>query len=356
MDIKELLSKEIISTISLDNLAVLLTQFSLLSYSNVPIVESLEILQEGSNVSVKNMLGRVKAKVESGRSLSEALGEEKFNSSDLLSSMVASGEMSGSLPKTLKLMADYYKRKSKNKKEIQGELIYPLLVALVSLGVVMFTIIFIMPTYQDMFAARGEDLPLITRLFFGASSFLKENLVFIALTSVIGILSLIILYKKIPSFKYNIDKISSKIPLIMTYRLTSLYVYSSTCLAILTESKVPILKIIAIIKIGTSNLYYKERLGKIEKSLELGEEVHKSFDSSGLFSSLYLTMLKTGERSGNLSHVMAETSLYYSDKLRETIKYIAKLIGPLIILLMSFIVAIIVFSVTMPMFDIINMI
>ena len=95
MDIKELLNKEIISTISLDNLAVLLTQFSLLSYSNVPIVESLEILQEGSNVSVKNMLGRVKAKVESGRSLSEALGEEKFNSSDLLSSMVASGEMSG---------------------------------------------------------------------------------------------------------------------------------------------------------------------------------------------------------------------------------------------------------------------
>lgn len=356
MNIKEILNKEIISTISLDDLAVLLTQFSLLSHSNVPIVESLEILQEGSNVSVKNMLGRVRAKVEAGRSLSEALSEEKFNSSDLLSSMVASGEMSGSLPRTLKLMAEYYKRKSKNKKEIQGELVYPVLVALVCLGVVMFTIIFIMPTYQDMFAARGQDLPLITRVFFQGSSFLKNNLAFIVLFVLIAAFSLIGLYKKIPSFKYIIDKISSKVPLIRTYRTNSLYVYSSTCLAILTDSKVPILKIIAIIKMGTNNLYYKERFEKIEKSLEMGEEVHKSFAASGLFSSLYLTMLKTGERSGNLSHVMAETSLYYGDKLKETIKYIAKIIGPMIILLMSFIVAIIVFSVTMPMFDIINMI
>lgn len=354
--LKEVLNTEITSAVSLEDMKVFCQQFSMLVGSGIPIHESLDLLAEGKKKPVKRMIYRLKEDVELGRPLSRSLADEKFNSSSLLASMVEAGSLSGNLEKGLAMMADYYKMKDQARKKIKGELIYPLIVALVSIGVVIFTMIFIMPTYASIFQSREVELPKLTQAFLSLSKFLRDYglLVILGLTFIVVLL--IISYKKISGFKYRIDKIERKIPLVKNISLSSLYLYSSHTMAILAGAKTPILEIINVLESSTSNLYYKEKFREIEDSLQKGEELYRSFEKTGLFSEVYITMVKTGENTGRLSELMETSGVFYSEKLKDILETTAKLIGPMIILLMSIVVGFIVFSITIPMFDMINII
>lgn len=354
--LKEVLNTEITSSISLEDMKVFCQQFSILVASGIPIHESLDLLAEGKKKPVKKMIYRIKEDVELGRPLSRSLANEKFNSSSLLAAMVEAGSLSGSLDRGLAMMADYYKMKDKARKKIKGELIYPLIVALVSIAVVIFTMIYIMPTYASIFQTREVDLPKLTLAFLSLSKFLRDYGLILLLGIILILVLLTVSYKKIGGFKHKIDKVQRKIPLVKNISLTSLYLYSSYAMAILAGAKTPILEIISVLEFSTNNLYYKEKFIEIEDSLEKGDELYKAFDKTGIFSDVFVTMVKTGENTGRLSELMEASGIFYSEKLKDLLETTAKLIGPMIILFMSIVVGFIVFSITIPMFDMVNII
>lgn len=352
--IKDILNTEIISIISLDDLSLLMTQLSLLISSNVSIIRALDIVEESSKKSLGSMINRIKEKVARGMSLGQAFNEENFHSSELVSAMVSAGEMTGNLGKTLDLMAEYFKNKSINRKEIRSSLIYPIILLIVSLLVIILTMVFVMPTYVKLFESRQVDLPLVTRIFLNISDFVSNNLLAILLTSFLIILFVIILYKKNRKFRYLIDKASVKIPILKSNQYNFLYSYSAISISILNSCKIPMLDIVNIIKKASSNLFFKEKFESIYKSIEKGEEIYKAFEKESIFSSLYISMLRTGEESGKLDKIMMKTSDYYNDKLRNSLKQMSKIFEPVIILIMALIVGFIVFSIALPMFNLVS--
>lgn len=354
--IKEYLNTEIISSISLDELSILMSQLSLLSKSGINIDEALQITAEGSRVSTQNMLNRVNKSIIKGISLSDALREESFDSVNLLSSMVASGELTGNLSMTLGLMGEYYQIKSKNRKEILASMIYPIILFLVSILVIFFMMIYIIPSYIDIFESRNVALPRITSLLINASKFIVNNFIFILAVILLSIISFIFLYKKQGKFRFNVDRLLLEIPIIRNYNLYFLYTYTSFCMSILNRCSVPMLKILEIIEDGSNNYYYKETIARVYTNIEKGENLSTAFSNEDLFSKLFISMLKSGEKSGNLDELMEATGEYYSARLTESLKYMSRVFEPVMILFMSLIVGFIVFAIAMPMFDLVNIV
>lgn len=354
--VKEVLNKEIISSISLEELSILMSQLSLLCDSGVNISECLLITAQGSKVSTKNMLNRVNERIYKGISLSDAIREESFDSVNLLSSMIESGEMTGSLSTTLRLMSEYYKLKAKNRKEIMGSLIYPIILFIVSILVILFMMIYIIPSYISIFESRNAKLPRITSILISFSKFLVDNLLLINIIIFIIILTFVYLYKNNSKFRIKFDRLLLKIPIVSRYNLFFLYTYTSFCISILARCNVPMLKILKIIMEGSNNYYFKEVIENIYYSLEKGESLSSAFSKEEIFSDLFLSMLRSGEKSGRLEDIMEDTGEYYSERLTESLKYMGKIFEPVMILFMTMIVGFIVFAIAMPMFDLVNVI
>lgn len=353
---KEILNKEIISSISLDELSILMSQLSLLCDSGVNISECLSITAEGSKVSTKNMLNRVNDRIYRGISLSDAIRAESFDSVNLLSSMISSGEMTGSLSTTLRLMGSYYKLKAKNRKEIMGSLIYPIILFFVSILVILFMMIYIIPSYISIFESRNAKLPRITNILISFSKFFVDNLLLINIIIFLTILTFVYIYKNNSKFRIKFDKLLLEIPIISRYNLFFLYTYTSFCISILTRCNVPMLKILEIILEGSNNYYFKEVIGNVYYSLEKGESLSCAFSKEDIFSDLFISMIKSGEKSGRLEVIMEDTGEYYSERLTESLRYMSKVFEPVMILFMAIIVGFIVFAIAMPMFDLVNVV
>lgn len=353
---KDLLNKDILARISLDGLALLMAKLSLLINSGVPIKESLEVAGQGASSAERDFLERIRDKIIRGISLSRAISEEDFDSSDLLAAMVASGELSGNLGPSLDLMRQFYTRRAKNRKEIRTALIYPLILLLASIFVIIFMLVFILPSYMKIFESRRVNLPWSTKLLIDLSFHIKENFVILALGIFSFSILIFLLLKSNTKLKYNYDRMIVKAPLIGRYNLYFLYSYSGFCISILSKCSVPMLKIMEIIMEGTDNSFIRERIRNIGLRLEKGEEMNRAFAGEEIFSDLYISMLRIGEKTGNLAPIMLDVGNYYSERLTEALRDMTKAFEPLMILIMALLVGFIVMSVALPMFDIVNII
>lgn len=355
-NILKLLRTDINPRISTKELAVFLNQLSIMTSVGIGIHRALEISQgQMKKGALKSLAIRVIEKISKGSSFSHAIAKEKFHSSKLLASLVEAGELGGKLSQTLADMSDYYMEKSNTERLIKSSLIYPLILLLVSIFVVVFMLVQVLPSFSRLFEGRGQNLPGPTAALLLISQFLANYGLFILLLIITITGCLALAYKKRPDIKLALDKAWLNFPLWGS--IVSLNISQTTAvnLAILSSCGVSVIEALKITGEGQSNAYVEEIFEEVSKKISTGVDLSLAFEESQLFSKLFVSMVEVGVQSSTLPEVMKKTADYYKKELEHKTKMVLSYFEPIMIMVMALIVGFIVISIALPMFELTNL-
>lgn len=351
----ELLNKDITpSRIPARIVSLFLKQLSLLLNSGISLDESLMIIKNQNmdrklTKSLDNILGHL----DKGFNAYEAFYKERKAFSPMLIAFIKSGDESGRLADILSEYSDYLLVDSKNKSQIRQAFIYPAILLFVTIIVVVLIVSLVIPSFSESFANYNMALPLMTRILLAISSFfMNYGLVFLLMIFAL-VLGYLYLYNS-KDYRLRIDSFNFKYLPLKKFRMLRVEYELSSLLYILRSGDINIISSIEIIRQAFLNTYIKRKLILIEKDLLDGRSLSYAFKGAGIFSKLLISMIEVGENSGDMVASLKKTSEYFSNEYIYRLKKLSRLAEPVLILIMSIIVAFVVFSVTIPMFDSVN--
>lgn len=329
--------------------------FSLLLYSKIPIINSIElILKQTKNRHLVEVLKKILTDLKKGNSLSKSF--EKFSDifSDIYVANLRVAEETGNIAEVISEYTDYQEKFSELKQKIANASRYPVFVILVSIGVIFFMLFFLIPSFESLFSSINSQLPPLTEFILAISNLIIENgiVIFIFLLLVL-ILANYLLRNK--SFRENvIDKLVIKLPFVSKLYKLNLLARFSLSMSILLRSKVSLVEALKISSKISNNVFFQKEISGISKKLIKGENLTLNVNKSDFFDITFAKLLAAGEESAELDKVFSLTSNYYNKEFDYKLSSITSLIEPILILLVGGIVAVILVAMYLPMFEVVN--
>jgi len=318
--------------------------------SGVPILNSINIiLEQSENPKLKNILRNIHNSIKDGSTFSSVLAKFPEVFSSLYVALIRTGEDSGSLPEALLRIADYRTKQEEMVSRFRMAMAYPILMALVGVGTIVFMLTFVLPRLMKIFINMGQDLPLPTRILISTSQMLRQWWIWV-------VLALIILIgrrqARAESSKVFLSHLRLHLPIFGKLILKSELGRFSRTLELLIRSGIPILKAIDITIPVVNNVVLREKLKASYKELEQGGSFGRSLKNSKLFPPFICNLIIVGEESGKLTDSLAEVASSYERDTDEAVKIMTNLLEPLMILVMGLIVGFIVIAMLLPIFQI----
>ena len=290
--------------------------------------------------------------IKAGTSLSKSFTKYPNVFADIFIANLKVGEETGELAEAIGEYSLYLQKMQNLKGKILQAIRYPVMVLIVALGVVVFMLVFIIPTFESLFQSVHADLPTITKFLLLLSKGMVNNgtLLFFVLISISGI---IYFGGKNKSFQENIvDKSLVGIPVVSKMYITGLLARFSLSMAILLKSRVGLVESLKISKNVTSNHLFKNQIDQLLKKTIKGETLSANVKSSIFFDPTFTRLLAAGEESAELDKVFLQMSNYYSSEFDHYLDNLTSLLEPVLILFVGGIVAVILIGLYLPMFEI----
>jgi len=325
-------------------------QLATLLDAGLPIVRSLDILwaQQPPGL-LKETLLDVKADVESGSALSEALFKHPRVFDRLYVHMVKAGEAGGVLDVILGRLADYMEKSLRLKQKIVGALVYPAAVTIIAGGILTFTLIFIIPRFEAMFKEMDMGgMPWLTELLIGISRMFASYW-YVMVFAALALWAAVHVVGKTPKGRYTIDLLKLKLPVFG--KIVSKSSISRFCrtLGTLTQSGVPILNALSIIKNATGNVVVAGAIESVHNSIREGDTIAEPLRHSGVFDDLVVNMIQVGEETGELDRMLIKVADTYDNEVDTLVGAMMSLLEPLLIIGMGGAVGFIVIALFMPL-------
>ena len=336
------------------NLAIFTRQFSVMIDAGLPLVQCLDILgkQEPHKGFAEAILA-VRADVESGAALADAMKKHPKSFDALYANMIAAGEAGGILDTILKRLAVYIEKSVKLKGQVKSAMIYPIAVICIATIVVAAILWKVIPTFAQLFAGLGAELPLPTRVVIAMSNGLLSYGPFI-LVGLGGIGYALKQYYATPAGRYTIDGMTLKAPILgMILRKIAVARFCRT-LSTLLSSGVPILDGLDITARTAGNAIIEEAIQKTRASIERGETVSAPLRETNVFPSMVVQMINVGETTGALDAMLAKIADFYEEEVDTAVAGLLTLMEPLMIAVLGGVVGGIVIAMYMPIFDLIS--
>ncbi|MDQ7008132.1 MAG: type II secretion system F family protein [Acidobacteriota bacterium] len=335
-------------------LSVFTRQFSVMIDAGLPLVQCLEILAgQQPNKVFQGVLNAVRADVEAGSTLADAMRKHPRVFDDLYSNMVAAGETGGILDTILQRLSVYIEKIVKLKAAVRGALIYPVAVLAIA-GVVVWVILtFVIPVFADLFTGLGAELPMPTRLTIALSHFLRRWW-WLMIGGMVGLGFGIKQYYKTDKGRHVIDMMLLKIPVIgMLLRKIAVSRFCRT-LSTLTSSGVPILDGLDICARTSGNAIVEDAIYEVRRSVEEGKTVSEPLRETRVFPDMVVQMIAVGEQTGAMDTMLSKIADFYEDEVDEATQNLLSLLEPIMIVFLGTIIGGIVISMYMPMFSLIG--
>jgi type IV pilus assembly protein PilC len=344
------------SPASTKDLAIFTRQFATMISAGLPLVQCLDILaKQASKPSIGRVIADVTREVESGSTLSDALGKHKVVFDDLFRNMVAAGEAGGVLDEILMRLATYIEKADALKRKVQSAMVYPAVVLTVALGATCFMLIFIIPTFAKMFSDFGGELPLPTQIVLWLSNTLK--MFWWAGLLAIGIA--IFLFQRFYATENGhrtIDGMMLKMPVIGDVLLKGSVARFTRTLGTLIASGVPILAGLEITARTAGNKVIAEAIMTARASIREGETVSAPLKQSGVFPPMVVQMISVGEQTGALDEMLTKIAVFYESEVDTAVDTLTSIIEPVMIVVMGGIVGGMVVAMYLPMFKLITVV
>jgi len=336
------------------NLAIFTRQFSVMIDAGLPLVQCLDILgKQEPHKGFSDVILQVRSDVESGAALADAMKKHPRCFDALYSNMIAAGEAGGILDTILKRLAVYIEKNVKLKGQVKSAMIYPIAVICIAAIVVAAILWKVIPTFAQLFAGLGAQLPLPTRVVIAAS----DNLVAYGPFILVGMGAIgyaINRYYETPPGRYMIDGLLLKAPILgMILRKIAVARFCRT-LSTLLSSGVPILDGLDITARTSGNAIIEEAIQKTRTSIERGETVSAPLRETNVFPSMVVQMINVGETTGALDAMLSKIADFYEEEVDTAVAGLLTLMEPLMIAVLGGIVGGIVIAMYMPIFDLIS--
>lgn len=334
-------------------LSFVLTQISTYLRAGIPLVDSVRILtRQTEKPSKRKIYEKIVYDLVSGEKFSTALENQSGVFPKLLINMVKASELTGDLPTILDEMSDYYKSIDETKKQVIAALTYPLVVLVVSMVVVIFCLVYVVPQFVKMYAETESSLPAITVMTMNLSEFFSNHYITIIIVIVAGLIGFITAYQNVKEFRRSVQVIAMKTPVVGKIIIYSEVSMFTRTFAQLLNHSVHITESMAVLSKISNNEIYKEIVSNTLDTLSKGGKISESFHGQWAFPVVAYEMLLTGEETGKLGDMMEKVADHYSNLHKNTLTTVKSLIEPFTIILLAFSVGFILLSIVIPMFDI----
>jgi len=334
--------------ISATELALITRQLSTLVESGLPIEESLMAVGEQCDKnSLKSMVMAVRTKVTEGYSLAESMAEFPQVFNHLFRAMVAAGEKSGHLDKVLDRLADYTEQRQQLRSQLIQALVYPIIMMIVATGVITILLTAVVPKIVGQFEHMGANLPGTTKLLIASSDFLRDYGLFI----VIFVVALMFLWAQLlkkASFKFAYHKHFLALPGIGKVAKSINTARFARTLSILTASAVPLLESMKISGEVLDNLFIKQSVKESADKVREGASLRVSLEQTKLFPPMMLHMIASGEKSGQLEHMLGRAADNQDREFEAIVNISLKAFEPALMVVMAGIVLFIVMAILQP--------
>lgn len=319
-----------------------------------PILKSINILiQRVKNEKLKEVLMLVGKEIQGGKALSEAFAQHgKLSSTVYIASLMA-GERSGNLAETISRYNKYARTISQTKSRIKTALTYPTILIVFSFILLFILLNFILPRFSTFYADYQAQLPSITRALISVSLVVQRNMVFI-LTFVLVLFLAYFQMKKNERSLIFLDKLKLRTPYGKQIWMESAVSLFCRSLGLLLEGGISLLSSIPVASKSVPNKYMFSRMRILPESIRNGESFTESLRKTECFPPLALDMIRIGESSANLEGMLSDVAEVYDERISNRIDTIVSLIQPIIIIFMGLVVAVMLLSVYLPIFNIIQ--
>jgi type IV pilus assembly protein PilC len=329
-------------------------QFATMINAGLPLVQALDILaQQTENKVLAGVTRQVVYDVESGQTLADALRKHPKAFSDLYVNMVAAGEAGGILDTILQRLAQFLEKNDAIIRKVKGAMVYPAVIMSVAVIAVTVLLIFVIPTFQNMFASVQLELPLPTRIVIGASNALKHYWWLVIGAIVLGIFS-INRYYKTAAGRLQIDTMLLRFPVIGDVLRKSAVSRFTRTLGTLISSGVSILDGLEITARTAGNMVIHNAVMESRASIAGGDTIAAPLQRSKVFPPMVISMIAVGEQTGGLDEMLSKIADFYDEEVDAAVSTMLSLMEPIMIVVLGVIVGGMVVAMYLPIFDMVN--
>lgn len=331
-------------------LSLITRQLATLIAANLPIEKALVgVSEQSEKKQVRAILLAVRNKVLEGHSLAQALQSFPNAFPELYCATINAGEQTGKLAIVLNRLADYTEKQHAMRVKIQQALIYPSVMSVISIGIIVFLLTFVVPRIIGVFNSTGQNLPELTVILIATSEFIKHKGIYcLLLLSILG--AVFNHFLKKTAFKFKVHRLLLHLPLIsFLIRSVNTSRFSHT-LAILASGGVPILKSMAVATSLISNLPIQQAVQKATTAVKEGSSLSRALKQTRFFSPMSIHLIASGENSGQLDTMLEHAAQTLDEDVNRIIDTGLSLFEPFIILFMGAIVLFIVLATLLPIF------
>lgn len=325
-------------------------QLATMLTTGLSLTAALNVLQMQSRSAMSKVIGEVMHDVEGGLSLAESLAKHPRVFSGVYIALVKAGEAAGKLDSVLQRLADTEEKRREFQSKIKGAMIYPIIIFLAMIVVVIIMLVFVIPQLTQIYEDLGAELPLMTRIMIGTS----EAMVTFWWAIVAAVGGGVFMVKRWAATSKGMQTINEQIlrlPLIGHIVMQVAMTEFARTLALLIGAGISILEALTIVAKTSGNLVIRNALVKASQSVEKGVPLAASLASQRIFPPVMAQMVSVGEETGKLDDVLNKVSHYFESESEHQLKNLTAAFEPLIMVIMGVGVAIIVFAVIMPIYN-----
>ena len=297
------------------DIAIFSRQLATMMTAGVPLVQSFEIIGRGhENPNMSAMLLDIKANIESGNTLADALAKHPDQFDDLYVSLVGAGEQSGALEALLDKIATYKEKSESMKAKIKKAMTYPAVVVAVAFIVSTILLVKVVPTFEELFTGFGADLPAFTQFVVGLSEVFQKWWWVVFLAVGIGTFLLFRAHKRSLTFRRRFDRFMLKVPVIGEIVQKSSIARFARTLSTMFAAGVPLVEAMDSVAGATGNAVYSDATLRMRDDASTGMQLNQSMSSTGVFPNMVCQMTAIGEESGSLDTMLGKVADFYEEE------------------------------------------
>lgn len=332
------------------DIVIFTRQFSTMLDAGLPIVQALTILSDqADNIAFKKCLKEIKEFVENGGTLAEAMNKQPKAFDTLYCNMVDAGETGGILDIILDRLAIHLEKAMKLQREVKTAMIYPAVVVSAAVIVTSVLLIFVIPTFADLFSDFGQALPLPTQIVIDISNFFVAN-AHIIFGSLFGGLYLLRRFAKTERGKEVIHPIALKFPVFGDIIKKVAVARFTRTLGTMLSSGVPILDALLICAKTSGNKVVEREIQQARLAISEGQSMVDPLEDSAVFPAMVIQMIGVGEATGAMDAMLQKIADFYEDEVNNAVAAMKSLIEPIMILVLGVIIGALVVAMYLPIF------
>ena len=340
--------------VRLKELAVYSRQLSVLIDAELPLIQSLSILEDQQkNKYFRTVIRTIKEDVEAGSTLNQAKRKHPKVFDDLYCNLVASGEQSGSLDVMLRRLAEYIERTVKLRSQVRQAMIYPVAILIFAVVVSIFLLWKVIPVFASIFRDLGAELPMLTAVIIKLSNFVQNNILFVFL-GFIALFFAFRYYRNTTQGRWTTDRMLLKIPLFgqLLYKVAMTRV--TRTLSTLISGGVPMLEALKITSTTAGNVLIEKEIIDARKLVSEGKTMNEAFRESGRFPLMMLQMINVGEATGTLDEMLSKLANFYDEEVETAVAALMSVMEPVMLIFVGGLVGSLVIAMYLPIFSLIS--